>query len=199
MSQHILDGSDGDSGSVPDVPLQAPFDDYYLSSLVPSDFPRLVDLNNDTDLRYITFSPPYPYTLQDAQWFHDNKAHSPVLGFPGTHECWIIRSKSHNGILVGICSTQVRSGRQTDPITLGYFVAPEFRGRGLIPAVIKEVCKRFPGATFDAEIAIDNASSQRVMHKCEFTRLEGFEREQMWPKGKGGDMRKLWKFVRHPS
>ncbi|KAK6343851.1 hypothetical protein TWF696_007506 [Orbilia brochopaga] len=205
MSQHIsdekIDGTGGDVGSasVPDIPLPAPFDDYYLCSLTPSDFSRLADLYNNTDLRYITFRPPYPYTQQDAQWFHDNMANAPVAGYPGTHQCWIIRSKSHDGILVGICSTQFRSGLDTDPLTLGYFVAPEFRGKGIMPTVINEVCRQFPGATFDAEVASGNASSCRVLEKCGFTKVEGFEHEMRWPESKGGDLRKMWKFVKLPQ
>ncbi|KAJ6260043.1 hypothetical protein Dda_5689 [Drechslerella dactyloides] len=197
MSQHSV--VNGGPVFVPDIPLEEPFDDYFLSSLTPSDFPRLVDLNNNTDLSRILFNPPYPYTLQDAQWFHDNRAHAPVPGFPDHHECWIIRCKSQDGILVGICSTRLAPGAPAGRLTVGYFVAPEFRGKGIVPVVVKEVCRQFPGATFDAEIEEGNTSSHKVMDKCGFTKLEGYVREQKWPDSKGGDVRKLWKFVKPAS
>ncbi|EWC44373.1 hypothetical protein DRE_01199 [Drechslerella stenobrocha 248] len=184
------------SASVADSPLPPPFDDLYLSSLAPGDFPRLVDLYNNTDLSSILLSPPYPYTLADAQWFHDNRAHSPVPGHSGTHEIWVVRSRSHAGLLVGICGTHPGPEHPPGTITLGYFTAPEFRGRGIMPAVLNEVLQKFPGASFQAEAEAGNGSSQKVLQKAGFSRVEGSERLLEWPESKGGGFRNMWKYVK---
>ncbi|KAF3284125.1 hypothetical protein TWF970_011346 [Orbilia oligospora] len=159
---------------IPETTLPSPFDDYFLSSLRPSDFPRLVELYN-SDLAFILFSPPYPYTLNDAQWFNDNRAHTRFPSYPGTQEAWVIRSKSHDGML-------------------GYFLAPEFRGKGIMSMVVAEVLKKFPGSTFDAEAEVANLGSQKVLEKCGFQHVEGGGFEETWPASKGGGVRQLLKF-----
>ncbi|EGX45399.1 hypothetical protein AOL_s00170g106 [Orbilia oligospora ATCC 24927] len=178
---------------VPETTLPSPFDDYFLSSLRPSDFPRLVELYN-SDLAFILFSPPYPYTLNDAQWFNDNRAHTRFPSYPGTQEAWVIRSKSHDGMLVGICGTHPMPGRSEHHFRLGYFLAPEFRGKGIMSMVVAEVLKKFPGSIFDAEAEVANLGSQKVLEKCGFQHVEGGGFEETWPASKGGGVRQLLKF-----
>ncbi|KAK6535877.1 hypothetical protein TWF281_000127 [Arthrobotrys megalospora] len=179
---------------IPHTALPYPFEDYFLSSLTSADFPRLVELYN-ADLAYILLSPPYPYTLEDAKWFHDNRAHNRFPDYPGTQEAWVIRSESHGGILVGICGSHPVPEKEHH-FRLGYFLAPEFRGKGIMPAVVAEVLKKFPGAIFDAEAEVGNMSSQKVLEKCGFQKVENGGFEETWPASKGGGVRQLLKFVR---
>lgn len=180
---------------IPETALPLPFDDYFLSSLKPSDFPRLVELYN-SDLAFILLSPPYPYTFDDAQWFNDNRAHTRFPSYPETQEAWVIRSKPHNGILVGICGTHPVPGQSGHHFKLGYFLAPEFRGKGIMPTVVTEVLKKFPGAIFDAEAEVANLGSQKVLEKCGFQYIEGGNFEETWPVSKGGEVRQILKFVK---
>ncbi|KAK6357681.1 hypothetical protein TWF718_001989 [Orbilia javanica] len=190
-----IDGSLGPPEPIQETTLPSPFDEYFLSSLASSDFPRLVELYN-SDLAFILFSPPYPYTLSDAQWFNDNCAHNRFPSYPGTQEAWVIRSKSHSGILVGICGTHPHPGKSEQHFRLGYFLAPEFRGKGIMPAVVTEVLRKFPGALFEAEAEVGNLGSQKVLEKCGFQYVEDGDSEKSWPVSKGGGTRQFLKFVK---
>ncbi|KAK6508880.1 hypothetical protein TWF481_003647 [Arthrobotrys musiformis] len=185
----------GDLEPIPETSLPSPFDDYFLSSLSPLDFPRMVELYN-SDLAFILLKPPYPYTLDDARWFHDNQAHNRFQNYPGTQEVWVIRSKSHSGTLVGICGTHPNFEESDNRFRLGYFLAPEFRGKGIMPAVVTEVLKRFPGTIFDAGAEVGNMASRKVLEKCGFQYIEDGEFEETWPASKGGGVRKLVRFVK---
>ncbi|KAF3940860.1 hypothetical protein ABW19_dt0207396 [Dactylella cylindrospora] len=193
-----------------EIALPAPCDDYYLSTLTPADFPRLVDLFSNTDLSHILFAPPYPYTIEDGQWFHDHIAIKPLPDFPGTREAWVIRSKSENGLLIGICGAHPpQSEVQPSPpilhhpedgenkvFTVGYFLAPEYRGKGIMPFAVREMMKIFPGVTFEAEAEEGNVNSQKVLQRCGFKKVDGWARALEWPESKGGGVRTMWKFVR---
>ncbi|EPS36459.1 hypothetical protein H072_10029 [Dactylellina haptotyla CBS 200.50] len=181
---------------VADIPLAPPFDDYYLSTLTAADFPRLVQLYNDTDLSTILYSAPYPYTIEDAHWFNENKAHTSYPDFPGTHEAWVVRSRSNNGLLVGICGTHPHPENIAKNFSLGYFLAPEFRQKGIMPVVVAEVLKHFPGAKFQAEAEVGNMGSQKVLDKCGFQKVDGWVTELEWPESKGGGVRKLVRFTK---
>ncbi|KAF3916792.1 hypothetical protein ABW20_dc0108366 [Dactylellina cionopaga] len=182
--------------AISDIILSPPFDNYFLSSLNSVDFARLVELYNNTDLSHILLSPPYPYTLEDAQWFNDNRAHNKFTEYPGTREVWVIRSKIDGDILVGMCATHPHPNLLKNHFRLGYFVAPEFRGKGIMPAVVNEVLERFTGAEFEAEAEISNLSSQKVLERSGFRKVKGPEHELEWPESKGGGVRKMEKFLR---
>ncbi|KAK6532065.1 hypothetical protein TWF694_003227 [Orbilia ellipsospora] len=182
------------AAALADVPLPTPFDDYYLSTLSPADFPRLLDLYNNTDLAQILFSPPFPYTLEDANWFYENKTRLTYPGYPGAREFWAIRSKSNNSVLVGACG--VHPTPEDTVFRLGYYLAPEFRRKGIMPVVLNNVLKKFPGATVFAEAEVDNAGSQKVLKISGFQQVEGYVGELQWPESKGGGVRKLLKFVK---
>ncbi|KAK6362665.1 hypothetical protein TWF730_000120 [Orbilia blumenaviensis] len=179
---------------IPDTVLPPPYDDYYLSSLVPGDLPYLIDIYNNSDLAFILLGPPYPYTQEDAQSFYDSRAHTRFPNYPGAQEVWVIRSKLHDGALIGMCGSH--PAQSETRFSLGYFLVPEFRGKGIMPIVAAEVLKKFPGALFRAEAEAGNIGSQKVLEKCGFRKVEDGEYEVTWPASKGGGVRQIFTFAK---
>ena len=111
---------------------------------------------------------PFPYTLDHARSFVRNAAHELRTG-TGVH---LITADAVTGSLLGVCALTFDRFRRSAEI--GYWVAPEFRGRGVAPRAVRLLagwafaerdCRRIQ-LLADAR----NRASQQVAAACGFTR-----------------------------
>ncbi|MEV5608337.1 GNAT family protein [Streptomyces sp. NPDC052225] len=86
---------------------------------------------------------------------------------------WLLFDKAADGQVVGRLAL---SGIALGPLcsaNLGYWVDGDYRGRGLIPAAVEEVCRAARDELglhrVEAGTLTDNTASQRVLAKCGFT------------------------------
>ncbi len=111
---------------------------------------------------------PFPYTKVHAQAFVRNAAHELRAG-KGLH---LVTADAVTGSLLGVVGLTFDHFRRSAEI--GYWVAPEFRGRGVAPRSVRLLtawafaehgCRRVQ-LMADAR----NRASQRVAEACGFTR-----------------------------
>ncbi len=126
---------------------------------------------------------PYPYTFEDARGYVTACAEN-------TEERQLCRAIVVDGHVVGsvgiFCGTDV----YRKSAELGYWLAEDFWGRGIMSAAVTQLCRE-AFAAFDivriyAEPFAHNKGSRRVLEKAGFT-LEGIMRQGVYKNGHVAD------------
>jgi ribosomal-protein-alanine N-acetyltransferase len=148
-------------------------DGFYLSPVRDGDEAAYVEHFRDKDTTDRLVKIPYPYTDKDAEFWvrfcvdAENKNNRP------NH--FAIRRA--DGFLVGGIGLQLGAVTSAHRAELGYWLAKDYRGRGLASASVSEVVRfafeKFGLRRVEATAAIHNVPSHRVLEKAGFTR-EGF-------------------------
>lgn len=123
---------------------------------------------------------PHPYSLQDAEEFAKDCIQKDGLG-------QITRIIEVNGRAVGSISVCVQGDVYEKCGELGYWLAEEYWGRGIMTEAVKRICKE-AFETFDivriyAEPFEYNRGSRSVLQKAGFT-CEGIMRNGVFKNGK---------------
>ena len=129
--------------------------------------------NNDKIARNLRDVFPYPYILTDAQAF----VNSCVEGDEDRQLCRAIEVDGH---AVGSIGLFLGSDVYCMTAELGYWLAEEYWGRGIMTEAVKQMCEEGTEHWDDlvriyAEPFAHNTSSRRVLEKAGFT-LEGVMR-----------------------
>lgn len=122
---------------------------------------------------------PYPYTEQDAEAY-------VVSCVESSEERQLCRAIEVEGKAVGsvgvFCGTDVYE----KSAELGYWLAEEFWGKGIMTQVVKQICRKafekFDIVRIYAEPFANNAGSKRVLEKAGF-QLEGIMKNGVCKKG----------------
>jgi RimJ/RimL family protein N-acetyltransferase len=135
-----------------------------------ADIPAIVAACEDPEiLRWLPMI-PRPYTVADAVAFVAGEIE------PGAHQFAI----DEDGRLAG--SIALRVNEQNATGTLGYWCAPEARGRGIVTRALRLLCRygfeELDLGRLELIADPDNAASQRVAEKCGFRR-EGVLRSHL--------------------
>lgn len=144
----------------------------HLSPLVKEDVPMIVKHLQAREIYTRTASIPYPYDGKDAEWFI---SHSGELAKEfGRHIHWAIRNEK--GELIGVIGFQGKYGKDSHKDEVGYWIAKEYWGKGIMGKVLKKVCEigqnEYGLVRIEAPIFAFNLHSQKVAEKCGFV-LEG--------------------------
>jgi len=118
----------------------------------------LIYLNDDRVTRYITASIPQPYQISDAKWWVDVGSQSPQ-----------IKAIELNGVFVGCISAKVGDFEYNRSAELGYWLAPQFWGQGIMTKAVDAFSQHLFSTTdivrlFVSVVAM-NAASIRVLEK----------------------------------
>ena len=150
------------------------------------DAPYLAAIANNPHIRNnLRDGFPYPYTTEDALDF----IHSMLTADPGSTFAYaIIVDEKPVGSIGAFRQTNIHS-RTAE---LGYYVAEEYRGRGIASAAVKSIVEYVFENTdivrIFAEPFARNAASCRVLEKCGFS-YEGTMRKNAFKNGRFEDMR----------
>ena len=122
---------------------------------------------------------PHPYTIEDAEWFIADCVRRDGDG------C-LMRAIEIDGRAVGSVSVSVMSDVYEKSAELGYWLAEEYWGLGVMTAAVAEICRE-AFKTFDivrifAEPFAYNEGSRQVLEKNGFT-LEGIMRNGIYKFG----------------
>jgi RimJ/RimL family protein N-acetyltransferase len=151
-------------------------DQIYLSEHEAADKQRFVEYLNEREIYDNTLRIPFPYTEADAEaWLNLVASMTKQHGQP-IH--WAIRNVE--GGLLGGCGFQNFEIGKSHQAEIGYWLAKPFWGKGIMPAVVRRVCRH----AFDelglmkitAHVFSENTRSARVLEKCGF-REEGHLRK----------------------
>ena len=147
-----------------------------------SDAEALAETVNKIDRKYLTDRIPDPYTEADAEWFIAEMAQKGEAENTG-----IFYKITVDGKAVGNISVEKRSGNSERCAVIGYYLIPEYYGRGIMTAAAKKICaeafekldiSRIEGTVFEP-----NIGSRRVLEKAGFE-LEGVLKDAIYKNGK---------------
>ncbi|WP_306322387.1 MULTISPECIES: GNAT family N-acetyltransferase [unclassified Streptomyces] len=120
-----------------------------------------------------------PWEPFRSQGYYTEAAQVERIAEPGG-ALWLLFDHAAGGRVAGRVAL---SGIHLGPLcsaNLGYWSDADYRGRGLIPAAVEEVCRagreELGLHRIEAGTLVDNTASQRVLAKC------GFERYGLAPK-----------------
>jgi len=123
---------------------------------------------------------PHPYTLADAEHFV-----SGCIGNDGIGQ--LCRAVVADGAVVGSIGLFLGSDVSRKSAELGYWLAEEFWGRGMMSAAVRQLCAegftRFDLARIYAEPFAYNIGSRRVLEHAGFS-LEGILKNSVFKKGR---------------
>ncbi|KAF9123687.1 hypothetical protein BGW39_008776 [Mortierella sp. 14UC] len=142
-----------------------------LGPWLPSDRDVLVEYLNDPRVYSFFSGPPYPYTLQNADAWLALRADR--LTKKGTPLDFAFRDMARGGRAFGCISISDESDDTLIGDDIGYWLAPEYHGQGLMAKALKmmlyrvsliEVGKR----KFNAHAFIGNWASRKTLEKVGF-------------------------------
>jgi RimJ/RimL family protein N-acetyltransferase len=163
-------------------------DQVHLSEFRPSDQPALVEHLNHREIYDRTLRIPFPYTETAADdWLALVARITQQQGRPVQ---WAIRSP--DDALIGGCGFNDFQAGQSHRAEVGYWLAKPFWGRGIMTAVVQQLCRHafaeFGLVKITAHVFSHNPASARVLEKCGFQE-EGFLRRHFLKDGQFLDAR----------
>ena len=130
----------------------------------PSDVESLVKHANNFNIsKYLTNKFPFPYEKKDGEAF---------IRLALSHEPLQIKAIVLNGEVIGSIGVHQLADIYSKSAEIGYWIAEDFWGKGIVPLAIKEMLK-YGFETFDIERIFartthTNLASQQVLKKSGF-------------------------------
>lgn len=152
-----------------------------LEKWSPEDREKLAFVCNQADRSYLSDRLPYPYTVEDADWWLNM-----VSGQEGKDG--IFRSIRVDGEIVGNISVERKADVYRRDAEIGYLLNRDQWSKGVMTQAVEQICKiafeeldllRITGLVYEP-----NAASRRVLEKNGFV-LEGIMRNAVT---KGGNV-----------
>lgn len=144
---------------------------YYLTPFWPLDKERIVELMQDVTIYNNTLLIPYPYSMSNAEWWLNFV--QKEINEKGYFAQWAVRDDK--GLFIGNIGFHDFHLGSSYKIELGYWLGKDFRGRGIMAAVIQHLCdygfRELGIVRYSAIVFAFNESSMRVLSKA------GFEKE----------------------
>jgi len=157
-------------------------DEIHLGEFRAADKDALIEYLNDRDIYDRTLRIPFPYTEAAADaWLTLAAKMTREQGQP---VCWAIRRPDEG--LIGGCGFEGFQAGKSHRAEIGYWLAKPYWGRGLMTAVVQQLCRhafeKFGLAKITAHVFAPNQASARVLEKCGFEQ-EGFLRKHFYKDG----------------
>ena len=149
-----------------------------LRAYKETDIPRLVELaNNENVSRYLIDTFPYPYSLQDAEWW---------LATGSQENGAVTKAIEFEGALVGSVGIQPKSGWKDHSAEIGYWVGEPYWGNGIATRALREMTLMAVGdlgfRRLVAPVLSPNTGSMRVLENCGYA-LEGILKAEVHKDG----------------
>lgn len=162
-----------------------------LRDYTKTDVARLVELANNANVsRYLVYTFPYPYTIQDAVWWIKT-------GSKASHS--ITKVIEYGGIFVGSVAITPQTGWKDHSAEIGYWVGEEYWGKGIATEALRTMSDlAFSGMKYKklfAPVLDPNKASMRVLEKCGYV-LEGIFK---WGVFKDGQYYDEYYYAKHCS
>lgn len=157
--------------------------EYFLDSIRLEDAPRLAEVINDEEIANNTLTIPFPYKLEDAQWWINTCIKQEEKR---KVQCqWAIRNAT--GQMCGAIGLHHKYGGESHKDEFGYWLMRPLWNKGLMTETIRvfsNFCFSNRGlARLEAPVFLHNKGSARVLEKVGF-KLEGIIRKAHLKDGK---------------
>jgi RimJ/RimL family protein N-acetyltransferase len=141
---------------------------------------------NDRGIYEHTLRIPYPYTLDDADFFLRLQIERPTADEPLS----IFAVRMTDGPIVGGCGLEPLAEDPAQKAVIGYWLARPFWGQGWMTAAVRTLCRHgfetLGLHKITATVFVENLASMRVLEKVGFRR-EGCLRDHMLKDGQYRD------------
>ena len=153
-----------------------------LEKWEPKDAETLAEIIGKIDRKYLSDRMPNPYTEKDAIWYITEMVQKCEAEKTGVFSKITVGGKT-----VGNISVEKLGGLNEHCGVIGYFLLPEYYGKGIMTEAAKQICAeafeklgviRIEGRTFEP-----NMASRRVLEKAGFE-LEGILKNAYIKNGK---------------
>ncbi|MFO1261754.1 MAG: GNAT family N-acetyltransferase [Rhodoferax sp.] len=142
---------------------------FHLSPVGPQDASAYLVHFADPAIARNLLRVPFPYTQADAEWWIEHRRRN--ARDPETH----FALRREDGFLIGGIGLAGELPEPVSPAEIGYWLASEYRGRGLMPQVIRAFAHHAFTRLGMAEVSAFpfhwNAASCRALEKAGFTRV----------------------------
>jgi [ribosomal protein S5]-alanine N-acetyltransferase len=157
-------------------------DQVHLSEFRSSDKPALIQHLNDRDIYERTLRIPFPYTEYNAdEWLAVYAKATEQQGQPAHFAI-----RTGDDALIGGCGLNDFEIGKSHRAEVGYWLAKPLWGRGIMTAVVQQVCQHafeeFGLVRIIAHVSTMNPASARVLEKCGFIQ-EGLLRKHFLKDG----------------
>ncbi len=129
------------------------------------DVPAIAELANNRKIAEMTATLPFPYTVEDARFFVEQAAFTPVSAI-----FTLLLKQGGTQTFVGMCGYTPRTC-EADPV-IGYWLGEPFWGQGLATESMQAVIDHAFSATSLQALAgntrVVNGAARRVLEKCGF-------------------------------
>jgi [ribosomal protein S5]-alanine N-acetyltransferase len=147
-------------------------ENFYLSSIRPTDKPALLEHLHSKDVYNTTLTIPHPYSDADADWWLQRRiAHNEKQGKEVS-----LAIRDLEGKLIGVVSADNLELEDTHKAEIGYWLARDYWGQGImtdaVKAYIKYAFEELGLLKLVAHVFELNKGSARVLEKAGF-KLEG--------------------------
>ncbi|KAG9062556.1 hypothetical protein KI688_005471 [Linnemannia hyalina] len=147
-----------------------------LGPWFPTDRETLVEYLNDARIHSYLCGPPFPYTLENADFWLGMQVDR--MTEKGTPLDFCFRDMSRGGRAVGSIAVSNGSDDILTGDDIGYWLAPEYHGQGLMTKALRLLLHRVSMVEagkrkFNAHAFIGNYASRRIMEKVGFVVQEG--------------------------
>ncbi|KAK3814141.1 MAG: acyl-CoA N-acyltransferase [Benniella sp.] len=166
-------------------------DTIQLGPLLPSDKDALIEYLNDVRIYQWLIGPPNPYKPEDADfWIRTRVDRMSKEGLPLG---FVFRDMTKGGKAVGAVSVSAESDDNLEGDDTGYWLAPEYHGRGLMAKALKMMLMRISidqigKRKFNSRAFEGNWASRKTLEKVGFVYQPDIERTVV----KDGKEIKLW-------
>lgn len=144
-------------------------DGYHLSPVCAADKAAYLVHFADPEIARHLLRVPYPYTEADADWWIEHRRAN--ARDPETH----FALRRPDGTLIGGIGMAGEAPVPVAPAEIGYWLASEYRGRGLMPRVIRAFAHHAFTRLMLSEVSAFpfhwNQASCRALEKAGFTRV----------------------------
>lgn len=170
----------------------------HIASFTRRDAPALQRILSNSIVNLALVSPPWPYTLADADWWISHI----LTGEGGELGLQVIRAGSPTeGELIGsVCLTPYKI--EESEYVLGYWLAPEFHGKGIMKmaalAMLSWAKETGQAKSVVVQVIEDNFGSRKIVESIQgFEPIldESGERKvdlEAWQESKGGGEKRLF-------
>lgn len=154
--------------------------DFELREWTLQDIPSLAQYaNNENIARWLRDAYPYPYTQKDAENYISSCLNAPK-------DKQLCRAIAVDGTAVGSIGVFRGLDIYRRSAELGYWLAEEFWGKGIMTAAAKLICAeaflKLDLVRIHAEPFFDNAGSRKVLENAGFV-LEGVMKNGVFKRG----------------
>lgn len=156
---------------------------FHLTEILDSDASDFVEHMKTREIYQNTLYIPFPYSTSDAVWWVDQKA----AELRKTIRPVVYAIRNPDGRLIGVCGFDGMTPDEDYRAELGYWLAKEYWGQGLMTEVVQDLCQigfsELGLSKITAHVFAHNHGSRRVLEKSDF-KQEGHFRNHFKKDGK---------------